>query len=305
MFRLAGAEAEHAFGVGGSGCGDGCGRRALQLCYFCADKLRVGRFVALAAVGCRCEVGAVGLEQDVVGVHFAYGLGCPAVLEGDDSADAEEKIAAGFQTAVGCCVFAESVEDAPESRAAERFDDGRHFGPGIARVYGDGKVQVDGQAALAAESLGLLVAEIGRPIEIEPDFTYGAETRDSVGRRSEQLLHQFQLLAPARIVVDRRGVEPHHRDAAAGMAAAEVEKTAVALRVDGGAEHPPDPGVDGPGEGLLAVGIELGFVEVAMGVDDLHLRGCFAGANVMKNMQMSCCGTEDRSGVLRLRSLLV
>ena len=235
----------------------------------------VGRLVALAAVGRRREVGAVGLEQDVVGVHFAYGLGCPAVLEGDDSADAEEKIAAGFQTAVGCCVFAESVEDAPESRAAERFDDGRHFGPGIARVYGDGKVQVDGQAALAAESLGLLVAEIGRPIEIEPDFTYGAETRDSVGRCSEQLPDQLQLLAPAGIVVDRRRMEAHHRRTAVGMGAAQPEQPFVALRIDGGQQQPPHTGLDGPCESLVAVGIERHIIEMRVSVDQFHGRRSF------------------------------
>ena len=210
------ARIEHAFGVGGGCRGNDCGCRALQLRYLGADVLHVGRFVALAAMGRRGQVGRVGFQHQIGEIHFPHGVGQPAFFERDDSADAEKEIAAGFEPFVGRGIFAERVEHAPQAAAAELLDNGDHFGPGVACMHGDGQMLFDGQKALAAKGLGLLVAEVGRPVEIQSDFAHGAKMRDALGRILEESFDEVQLLAPMRIVVDRRGVQPHHREASVG-----------------------------------------------------------------------------------------
>lgn len=269
---MRGTETEHALGVGGSYGGDALGGRVFQFGDLGAYIGKVSGFVALAPVGCRGEVGAVGFEHEVAGLHAAHGVGETAVFEGDDPADAEKKIAAGPEPFVSRGVLAERVEDAPQPAAAELLDDGEHLGPRAACMHGDGQAELQGPFALAAERFGLLAAEIGRPIKIEPDFAEGAESGDSLRRIFQILPDPVQLLAPTGIVVDRRGMQTHHGKTTVGVAAAKGEQLPMAGGIDGREHEPPDPRFDGPGEDRVAVGVELGLVEVAMGVGQKHGR---------------------------------
>ena len=109
-------EAEHPPGVAGRGCRYLFGCRAFQRCDFVANIRNISGFVSLAAIGNRRQVGTVGFEHQVVELHFAYGIGQPALFEGHHTADAEQEVAALLQLPVGVGVFGEGVENTPQAQ---------------------------------------------------------------------------------------------------------------------------------------------------------------------------------------------
>lgn len=111
---------------------------------------------------------------------------------------------------------------------------------------GDRQVVSQGEFDRPAEGFGLLFAEVAAPVEVQPDLADGAEGRDALGRCGKELLDELQLLLPAGVVIDRRGVQADHRHAPLRMQAAEVEEPVVALGVDGREQQPPDAGSGSP-----------------------------------------------------------
>ena len=69
-------------------------------------------------MGHGCEVGAVGLEQQIFGRHFAHGLGQSALFEGDYAANTEQKIATRLESSIGCRVLREGVENTIQALSA-------------------------------------------------------------------------------------------------------------------------------------------------------------------------------------------
>ena len=195
--------------------------------------MHIGRFVAPAPVGCGRQVGTVGFENDVPQLHFAHDLGQSALFEGHHAPDAEDEIAQLFQFAVGFDPVRIGVEDTPDTPTAEFAHEGHGLGPRIARMHGDRQSVLQCEFDLAAESLGLLRIKIAAPIEVEPDLTHGAEPGNPLGRDLQVCFDQRQLLAPAGVVVDRGGVQAHHRDTLLRVAAAKSEQPFVAFGVDG------------------------------------------------------------------------
>ena len=222
----------------------------------------IGRLVALAPVGCGRQVRAVGFEQDVPQLHVAHDLGQFALFEGHYAPDAEGEIAQFLQFAVGFSRVRVGVENAPDTPAAEFAHEGHGLGPRVARMHGDRQSVSESQFDLAAEGLGLLPAEIAAPVEVQSDLAHGAEGGKTFGRALQVAFDQRQFLAPAGVAVNRRGVQSHHRDAPLRMAAAELEQPAVAFGVDGRQQQPPDAFGSGPGQCLLAVGVERFVVQV-------------------------------------------
>ena len=213
-------------------------------------------------MGCGRQVGTVGLEDDVPQLHFAHDLGQSALFKGHHAADAEDEIAQLLQFTVGLCPVRIGVEDAPDTQAAKFAHEGHGLGPGIACMHGDRQPVLQRKLDLAAEDLGLLPVKIAAPVEVEPDLAHGAEPGDPLGGSLQVSFDPRQLLAPAGVVVDRRGVQSHHRDALLRMAAAKPEQPLVAFGVDGREQQQPDALGRSPGQSLVAVGVELFGVKV-------------------------------------------
>ena len=215
------------------------------------------------------QVGAVRLQHDIFEGHVPHGLGQRALPEGHHPADAEPEIAQRPQPAIGRLVLAESVEHAPQAAPAEFADHPLHLRPGIPRVDGNRQIALQRQPALSAERLDLLVAERCGPVEIQTDLAHPDET-DSGRRVFQQSRRLVQLLAPTGIVVQRRRVQTHHRQAAVAVTPAGIQHPAVGRRVDGRKKEPFDPRGTSAGDRFVAVGIELGFVDMGMGVYEFH-----------------------------------
>ena len=268
-------EAEHPPGVAGRGCRYLFGCRAFQRCDFVANIRNISGFVSLAAIGNRRQVGTVGFEHQVVELHFAYGIGQPALFEGHHTADAEQEVAALLQLPVGVGVFGEGVENTPQAQPffagglRFRFDSAAHIFPGRPRMDGDGKVIGRGQAALFRECLELFGLEAVVPVVVESDFAHGAESSDAFGWRAEVAFDQRQLFPPTGIVVDGGRMQPHHRGAVVRIAAHGVEEAPVALGVDRRQQQPLHPGFAGAADRLVAVGVELFGVDMRVGVDQI------------------------------------
>ena len=232
-------------------------------------------------MGCGRQVGAVGFEYDPIERHRADDLGHAALFECHRTADAETEIAAAAQPFEGGGTLREGVEDAPQPTAVGAgalrlgFDDPAHVVPRRAGVDRYGQVESCGQPQLGDEGLGLLGDEGVAPIVVQPDFADRAEA-DACGRVEQVTIHAGQLFAPGGVVVDRRGVQPDHREAVFGVAAAEVEEPAVARGVDGGQQQRRDAGLAGPCDSRFAVVVKLRFVEVRVGIDQFH-RARFIG----------------------------
>ena len=122
-------------------------------------------------------------------------------------------------------------------------------------MHGDRQSVLQRKVDLAAEGFGLLFPEVAAPVEVQPDFAHGAEPRDSLGRRPEVTFDQSEFVAPAGIVVHRRGVQAHHRDA-------KPEQPFVAFGVDGREQQLPDPFGRGARQSLFAVAVERFVVKV-------------------------------------------
>lgn len=221
-------------------------------------------------MGNGCQVGAVGLQHDVAQLHFAHGFRQEALLEGHHAADAEDEVAQRAQFAVGRGRVRIGVEDAPQAAAAVLPDDLQRLGPRLAGVDGHGQAVLQRQVDLPPEGLRLLCPEIPAPVEVETDLAHGAERRNPFGRGLQEAFDRRQLLPPAGIAVHRRRVKPHHRNAPPGMAAAQPEQPFVAAGVDGRQQQALHAGFRGAGERLFAVGVEFGFVQVRMGICQIH-----------------------------------
>ena len=253
---------EHPFGIGRRRFRDLFRGQSFDLGDFFADVTHPGRFVALAPVRRGRQIGTVGFEHEVPQLHFARDLGQPALFKGHYAADSENEIAALLQFAIGFDSVGIGVENAPDAPAAVFAHDGDGFGPGVARMHGDRQSVLQRKVDLAAEGFGLLFPEVAAPVEVQPDFAHGAEPRDSLGRRPEVTFDQSEFVAPAGIVVHRRGVQAHHRDAPLRVAAAKPEQPFVAFGVDGREQQLPDPFGRGARQSLFAVAVERFVVKV-------------------------------------------
>ena len=153
----------------------------------------------------------------------------------------------------------------------------RHMSSHAARVWiGYGQVESCGQPQLGDEGLGLLGDEGVAPIVGPARFRRSRRSGCLRAGRAGKRFHAGQLFAPGGVVVDRRGVQPDHREAVFGVAAAEVEEPAVARGVDGGQQQRRDAGLAGPCDSRFAVVVKLRFVEVRVGIDQFH-RARFIG----------------------------
>ena len=268
-------EAEHPPGVAGRGCRYLFGRRAFQRCDFVANIRNISGFVSLAAIGNRRQVGTVGFEHQVVELHFAYGIGQPALFEGHHTADDEQEVTGPAQRPLGVGILREGVEPTPQPLAARPgglgllADDPAHVVPRRAGVDRHRQVARRGQAALRREGLDLLGGEAVVPVVVQSDFAHGAESSDAFGWRAEVAFDQRQLFPPTGIVVDGGRVQPHHRGAVVRIAAHGVEEAPVALGVDRRQQQPLHPGFAGAADRLVAVGVELFGVDMRVGVDQI------------------------------------
>ena len=131
------------------------------------------------------------------------------------------------------------------------------------------------QLHLEPKRLLLLGEKIPAPVEVEPHLSHPAKT-NSFGRSGQITRHLLQILPPAGIVVDRGGVQPHHRAAQFRVLPRQSEHRPVGLGIHSREQNPPYPSGTGPGNRLVAVGIELRIVNMRMGIDQLQRHRCIA-----------------------------
>ena len=269
------ARAEHALGVCRCRGGRLFGAYALDLGDLFAYVTHVCRLVALAAMGYGGQVGAVGLQHNVFERYLGHG-GCDgALLERDDTPDAEEPLAAAAQAPVCGGILRKGVQYAPQplsarcGRGALRFEYVAHVLPRGTRVYGYGHVEPCRQTALRHESLALLGYGAAAPVIVEADLSHGAEAH-AVRRVRQTVLYRGEFLAPAGVVVDGCGVQSHHGSAHVGRGRGQREEPLVREGVDGGQQEPYDAGVAGALQRFGAVVVELFGVEVRVGVRQSH-----------------------------------
>ena len=229
----------------------------------------VGWLIAFAPVGDGSEVGTIGFEKEAVerdhggSVLNVGGLGVGEVSgEGEDEAEIERGASLGE-------VSGEAVHDAAEAGCGPLLvEDGEKIVPGVGAVLAgaavdeDGKLDRGSQCELLAEDLLLRVAWGMVVVVVEADFADGDDAR-MLGKA----LHAVEVCVDeqARLVgVDadgsvNPGVALGERDGAGDV----VRAVAIA---DG--EEGADAGIVGALDGGVAIGGELGAVEMGVGVEE-------------------------------------
>ena len=120
-----------------------------------------------------------------------------------------------------------------------------------------------GEADLPFEGGYLFPAVGGVPVEVDAAFA------DGYHGVSGGLVFEGGYL-PAPVAVDGGGVEAQRGEEAGGVAFGRVEHALAGGGVDVGEDEAGDPGVEGPLEGVVPVGVEFFRVEVRMCV---HVHG--------------------------------
>jgi hypothetical protein len=135
-------------------------------------------------------------------------------------------------------------------------------------MYGYGQIEPCRQTTLLHKRLALLGDPLLTPIVVKTYLTHGAELH-APRRLREVMLHQSQLLTPARVIVHRCRVQTHHSTALARLAH-KVEQTLVTKAVDGRQQQALHACLTGTQQSLGPVLVELLAVKVRMCIYQSH-----------------------------------
>jgi len=225
----------------------------------------VGGLVALAAEALRSEEGGIGFDEDGVerkdGSDVAQGLGFRiGDVAGEGDAETHVEAAAGIVESA-----AETVENAAVAGAGPAFfEDGQAIGPGLAAVDDDGQAAAAGDGELVAKDGLLNVARGVVVVIVEADFTPGDDANVSgvgFGFLEMALGDEFGFVG----MDTDGGVDP---GVLLGERDGRVEMVGAGSTADG--EDGGDAGFAGAGEDGIAVRLEVGEIEMGVGVDQFH-----------------------------------
>ena len=264
-------EGEEAAGVGGGLEGEGIRGFVAEAGEFVEGVAGVGGFVPFAAVRDGGEVGGIGLDEQTVGGNGPHDVSQRSrFLEGDHSREGEvEAEIEADASRLGRP--GERVHDPIQRSDARGFpQDSEDFGFGFAAVDDEGKAGFAREGEMTAEVVDLDLERGVVPVAVEA----GLADRDDAGSAGE-----FDDPVPvvgagfAGVV----GVDADGGEDIRGMSRGEVNREAT--RGDGrpDGDHRGDAFGDRAGDYFVAVDVEGGFVEVAVGVDDEVRHGRGAG----------------------------
>ena len=159
---------------------------------------------------------------------------------------------------------------------------------GIAGMYGEWEVVLNGPFYLYAEGLFLLLDFCLVPVVVEPDLT-NCDVR--MVWVFQQLLHVGQDLPVVLFDVFR--MQAKHREAVVGVLIVQVEHLFDAACIDVGQEDVFYSCLLGPNDDFVTVGIELGLVDMTMRV--YHFCRPMSSRAISRSICLRCSGSPTLS----------
>ena len=233
------------------------------MCHFTEHFDHKCALIPFPAMGHRSEVRGIRLEDDALQGDTGQDFGQCALLVGQHTAYTEHKAWELEKLLRLLHRTAETMEDAGEFLMAILLHGRNKLSVCGTGMNDERQTMPDSPLYLYAESVFLLADSRLVPIKVEPHLAYS-----NVGMMGffQKLLHICKHL-PVGGRGNVLGMQPEHGIAIIGMTAAKVEHRPDAGGIDVGQEDFLDTSLTRTQHDVLAVSIELGFVDMAVRIN--------------------------------------